>query len=227
MAVPTSRAVAWPALWRHLVPRRRWPHTAPHASSSARSHARFFGTHSRAVAETRGAAAEGGQSDWRAWFRSADYDDAYGPYSGFREGDAEAEAPSASGAGAGAWDGTWRRRRHGLNLEPLRLIAPRGAEEEDVDGDDAVIANGRRRAAWADAQTRFLCRMLDVSDPASGGGARWEIPQILAILARILLVAVRLVIASRGRRRPDLARTCAGRGSAGRRIGRGRNGATG
>ena len=162
--------MAWPALWRHLVPRRRWPHTAPHASSSARSHARFFGTHSRAVAETRGAAAEGGQSDWRAWFRSADYDDAYGPYSGFREGDAEAEAPSASGAGAGAWDGTWRRRRHGLNLEPLRLIAPRGAEEEDVDGDDAVIANGRRRAAWADAQTRFLCRMLDVSDPASGGG---------------------------------------------------------
>ena len=60
-------------------------------------------------------------NDWRAWFRSFDYDDPWSPYYPLEpklhhnNDNADYQniiVPSVL-------DGTWERRRHGMNLEPL------------------------------------------------------------------------------------------------------------
>lgn len=149
--------------------------------------------------------------DWRELFRSSDYDD---PWSAYRPLSPPVPSPppppSANARGEGGrsavvasvLDGTWERRRHGLNLEPLRMLRRGAAAEDDAaltlgedyrageEGRDAAeedvgrrendhgerhpwgeegrrvaratdAARGRRRLRWIDAQTRFLCRMLD------------------------------------------------------------------
>ena len=61
-------------------------------------------------------------------------------------------------------DGTWSRRLHGTNLEPLR------ASYRGTDGDDylknradshADVARAWERVRRMDVQTRFLCQLLD------------------------------------------------------------------
>ncbi|KAL7542156.1 hypothetical protein ACHAWF_007105 [Thalassiosira exigua] len=117
--------------------------------------------------------------DWRDLFRSLDYDDPWSPYVPFeRSADA-----SISGDGAPdkpedvvrrVLDGTWKRRRHGMGLEPLVVTLTRPHEEGEVD-EEAIwlekeddvgeyprdVDRVETRAQWLDAQTRFLCRMLD------------------------------------------------------------------
>ncbi|KAL9183391.1 hypothetical protein ACHAXT_005178 [Thalassiosira profunda] len=119
--------------------------------------------------------------DWREQFRAADYDDPWAPYVPFSE-----EALQISQQNylhtivPSVLEGTWRPRRHGMNLEPLLMLfrgvdleelarstedeggsaSQRQGVEDDVLQDEA-IAKARERTRWADTQTRFLCRMLD------------------------------------------------------------------
>jgi hypothetical protein len=84
-------------------------------------------------------------------------------------------------------EGRWKRRRHGMNLEPLvmRTAVWQGDSSTDDDltngatggynsnsnsasaRDDTAqqfnetLTKAKGRLKWLDAQTRFLCRMLD------------------------------------------------------------------
>mgnify|MGYP000706177013 CR=1 FL=1 len=124
-------------------------------------------------------------ADWREWFRSSDYDDPWSPYHSFQT-TVDSNKLSKRHTGdyqktiiSNVLDGTWERRRHGMNLEPL-LMSYRGMDVEEYDGglskddiansNDSMEANdvaeenvtkARGRMRWMDTQTRFLCRMLD------------------------------------------------------------------
>lgn len=115
------------------------------------------------------------RADWREWFRSADYDDPWSSYhpattSGIKCGGGNSmslhSAQSAAddrGVIRSMLGGTWERRRHGMNLEPLRLIH---RDNTEVSGDspkemEESVVKARRKMTWVDAQSRFLCRMLD------------------------------------------------------------------
>jgi hypothetical protein len=78
-------------------------------------------------------------------------------------------------------EGTWQKRRHGMNLEPLHMH--QRVSEEGVTDDAGIpevsdkilmnstessshdtqqaVTNALARLKWLDSQTRFLCSMLD------------------------------------------------------------------
>ena len=144
--------------------------------------------------------------DWREYFRSSDYDDAWSSYHPIiHKGDIK----NKNGIGVVAADsnrnssegyqknivpsiinGTWIKRRHGMNLEPL-CMTYRGVHVEDdyiaakrrrnttasQEGDDNNVQNNnntkeeeeeiqmiiksQEKVQRMESQTRFLCRMLD------------------------------------------------------------------
>mmetsp|Transcript_11426 Transcript_11426/g.28150 ORF Transcript_11426/g.28150 Transcript_11426/m.28150 type:complete len:659 (-) Transcript_11426:1200-3176(-) len=132
------------------------------------------------------------KEDWRTMFRSWDYDDPWSPYHPLEPrsggGDPD-EGEYRRGIVKSVVEGTWERRRHGMNLEPLLCTAPTTARQRernrrvagsDEEGDrdatmadrtgedreeqweeDSLSATARDRTSRADAQSRFLCRMLD------------------------------------------------------------------
>lgn len=148
--------------------------------------------------------------DWREYFRSADYDDAWSSYFPItRKGDIK-NKNGMIGVGAdnnnnhnssssedyqknivpSIINGTWIKRRHGMNLEPL-CMTYRGVHVEDdyiaakrrrnttasQEGDDNNVQNNnnakeeeeeiqmiiksQEKVQRMESQTRFLCRMLD------------------------------------------------------------------
>eukprot|EP00571_Detonula_confervacea_P013917 CAMPEP_0172302480 /NCGR_PEP_ID=MMETSP1058-20130122/4186_1 /TAXON_ID=83371 /ORGANISM="Detonula confervacea, Strain CCMP 353" /LENGTH=630 /DNA_ID=CAMNT_0013012985 /DNA_START=25 /DNA_END=1917 /DNA_ORIENTATION=- len=153
------------------------------------------------------------KTNWREWFRSSDYDNPWSPYYSFQEvGEEEAIVGNNKSRRddyqktilPSALDGTWERRRHGMNLESLCIMSHhyRGGvevdsieeysnggkkkEEEDAsslfekkqeqgnnneqdnvngstmqEAEAEVLAKARGKVRRMDAQTRFLCRMLD------------------------------------------------------------------
>ena len=71
-------------------------------------------------------------TDWRDWFRSSDYDDAWSPYYSFQTSDEahnnnndsssiilQAATEYQKNIIPSIFNGTWERRRHGMNLEPI------------------------------------------------------------------------------------------------------------
>lgn len=115
------------------------------------------------------------EEDWRELFRSSDYDDpwaAYVPYKGGELNGLRCHDLSS------IMNGTWKRRRHGMNLEPMELTFRRvdareyleyidssknadGSFSERTEEERAEITKYQNRLRWIDGQTRFLCRMLD------------------------------------------------------------------
>ena len=136
-------------------------------------------------------------TDWRDWFRSSDYDDAWSPYYSFQTSDEalhnnnnnnssiilQAATEYQKNIIPSIVNGTWERRRHGMNLEPICMAyrgikaieeyeaRKRAAKVDHEDGEyDAeelddeeliIISKARERMQRMDAQSRFLCRMLD------------------------------------------------------------------
>ena len=136
-------------------------------------------------------------TDWRVWFRSSDYDDAWSPYYSFQTSDEALHNNKSSSSSIilqaateyqkniipSIVNGTWERRRHGMNLEPICMTyrgikaieeyeaRKRAAKVDHEDGEyDAeelddeeliIISKARERMQRMDAQSRFLCRMLD------------------------------------------------------------------
>lgn len=132
--------------------------------------------------------------DWREWFRSTDCDDAWSPYIPFSN---KGDKNSMSSLGklisgtkpdpvSALLEGTWRKRRHGMNLEPLHMhqtVSEEGvtddADIQDVSDETLMnsteisslerisndtqqaVTKARARLKWLDSQTRFLCSMLD------------------------------------------------------------------
>ncbi|KAL7540845.1 hypothetical protein ACHAXR_010815 [Thalassiosira sp. AJA248-18] len=125
-------------------------------------------------------------TDWREWFRSSDYDDPWSTYhplhhqtngSSFSETKRDYQntlIPSIL-------TGSWTKRRHGMNLEPFRMFdqgldvemyedgiyttsdvnGTTGTNDESLIVQSAEVKKAEGRMRWMDAQTRFLCRMLD------------------------------------------------------------------
>ena len=101
-------------------------------------------------------------------FRSAEYDDAWSPYIPFttnvsndtrfdekrHDGNAD-ESPIER-----LVDGTWQKRRHGMNLEPFHMKLKQTNSADDGEIQHAIVLY-EGRLKWLDSQTRFLCSMLD------------------------------------------------------------------
>lgn len=138
-------------------------------------------------------------ADWRDWFRSSDYDDAWSPYYSFQTSDEalynnnnnnnnsssiilQAATEYQKNIIPSIVNGTWERRRHGMNLEPIcmtyrgikaieeyearkraaKVDHEDGEYDEELDDEELIIiGKARDRMQRMDAQSRFLCRMLD------------------------------------------------------------------
>ena len=134
--------------------------------------------HGRRRARTRPASTDSyyaTSKDWRELFRSSDYDDPWAAYVPYKNGDLD----SLKGHDISSIiNGTWKRRRHGMNLEPIELTFrgvdarehlkyidssknAEGSFSERTEEERAEITKYQTRLRWIDGQTRFLCRMLD------------------------------------------------------------------
>lgn len=134
-------------------------------------------------------------TDWRDWFRSSDYDDAWSPYYSFQTSDEahnnnndsssiilQAATEYQKNIIPSIFNGTWERRRHGMNLEPIcmtyrgikaieeyearkraaKVDHEDGEYDEELDDEELIIiSKARDRMQRMDVQSRFLCRMLD------------------------------------------------------------------
>lgn len=95
-------------------------------------------------------------------FRSAEYDDAWSPYIPFATSVSEKTNDDHADRSPieELLDGTWQRRRHGMNLVPfhMKLKWADSAKNGEI---QQTIALYEGRLKWLDSQTRFLCSMLD------------------------------------------------------------------
>ncbi len=135
----------------------------------------------------RNSAKDQSVNDWKEWFRSQEYDDPWSPYYSFNSADGGSPATSSQAIPnydemfKNIMDGTWKRRRHGMNLEPLTIkfvgydggtskeesifnsAAPKNDGSFVDDGSDQNIQRAKlnNKLLVIDRQSRFLCSMLD------------------------------------------------------------------
>ena len=140
-----------------------------------RARTRLVSSESYATAKFLSSLARPEEEDWRATFRSSDYDDPWAAYVPYKDGELNGHKRHDLSS---IMNGTWKRRRHGMNLEPMELTF-RGVDameylkyidnSDNADGscnkrievERAEITKYQNRLRWIDGQTRFLCRMLD------------------------------------------------------------------
>lgn len=129
--------------------------------------------------------------DWREWFRSQDYDDPWSPYYAFQHATGGSPATSSQAIPnhdelfKTIMDGTWKRRRHGMNLEPLtiKFAGDKGGGSSVTDTENStfnpattkrdgsyVSKSDDQNSEWIksnnkllglDRQSRFVCGMFD------------------------------------------------------------------
>ena len=105
-------------------------------------------------------------------FRSTDYDDAWSPYVPFDSNgstdttinDDLNESATCQNPMKALIEGRWKKRRHGMNLVPLKMHfrddnASKSCEDHTALQNSIALNQGRLK--WLDSQTRFLSSMLD------------------------------------------------------------------
>lgn len=117
--------------------------------------------------------------DWRELFRSFEYDDAWSPYIPFiahkpdeiEFNEKEKSTDSKSNKKShqvevkqkpiqDLIEGTWQKRRRGMNLVPLTMRLKDAESSNDIEIQQTT-AQYEGRLRWLESQTRFLCSMLD------------------------------------------------------------------
>ena len=106
--------------------------------------------------------------DWRELFRSRDYDDPWSPRLPLPPTTGSTSTSTSTVAPSSVLDGTWTRRRHGMNLEPLTcavvVFSGGGGAKESRDGNaTAATTNADATdkmtvtATIEDVKARALC----------------------------------------------------------------------
>lgn len=124
--------------------------------------------------------------DWRTWFNSHEYDDAWSSYRPLDHLQTTTQSSNNNNNNNSNNDRTttvgdilvnfnsWTRRRHGMNLEPLTLLINGNNvvdhHEDKNDNEDNVedrspssssTSKLQKRIQWIDTQTRFTIQMLN------------------------------------------------------------------
>ena len=152
-----------------IIRRQRWHRAPPHSSIinclstksiSQRRRIDDDSLSSSSLPSSRVQQTNNNVIDWREYFRSSDYDDAWSAYfpsiTNHKEGDIQntnIENSNLSNNNSSSEDyqkniipsiinGTWVKRRHGMNLEPLRMTF-----RDVLVGDDYIAAKRRDNTA--------------------------------------------------------------------------------
>jgi hypothetical protein len=170
----------------------RWNASPRSMSAAARSSDHVKSNHPSAATTTTASKDtdnidnDGQQSkvaDWRTWFSSHEYDDAWSSYRPLDQQQAAIQnnnnsdrTPTSSTSAVGdilVNFNSWTRRRHGMNLEPLKLLVDGNVVDHHEDNDDneeneeedgsssSSTSKLQKRIQWIDTQTRFTIQMLN------------------------------------------------------------------